>query len=151
MIKELGSSLRYALFITGGLIAYFLVLKVFGLHENPWLRIFNGAIVALGIFSSIRFSKADMDADFTYAGGFRTGILTGFLATLMFVAFMAVYMYHLDPGFTDIILDTWSQDYAQGPGILIFILIIEGFASTLVLTLSFMQLFKKSWNIPQRG
>ena len=56
MIKEIGSPLRYALFIAGGLIAYFLILKGFGLHENPWLRMFNGFVVALGIYSSIRFN-----------------------------------------------------------------------------------------------
>jgi hypothetical protein len=149
MIKEIGSPLRYALFIAGGLIAYFLILKGFGLHENPWLRMFNGFVVALGIYSSIRFNKADLGEKFTYAGGFRTGVLTGFLATVFFVAFMAIYMYHLDPGFAEKILDGWSQDYAQGPGILIFVIIIEGFASSLVLTLTFMQLFKKSWNMPQ--
>ncbi|MFP2995657.1 DUF4199 domain-containing protein [Spongiivirga sp. MCCC 1A20706] len=149
MLKEAGSSVRYALFIFAGLVAYFLILRLVGLHENPWLRLFNGVIVSFGIYSSIRFYKADQDEDFSYGGGFKTGLLTGFIATVLFVVFMAIYMYHIDPAFVDALLDYWKSSYAQGPGILIAILIIEGFASSVVLTLAFMQLFKKSRNITQ--
>jgi len=149
MLKEAGSSIRYALFIFAGLIAYFLIVRLFGLHENPWLRVFNGVIVSFGIYSSIKFHKADTDENFSYGSGFRTGLLTGFIATVLFVVFMAIYMYHLDPAFVDVLLDYWKSSYASGPGILIAILIVEGFASSVVLTLAFMQLFKRSRNITQ--
>ena len=46
-------ALRYGLFVTIALIAYFLVLRLFGLHENPWLRLFNGLAMAAGIYYSI--------------------------------------------------------------------------------------------------
>ena len=137
---------RYGLVIAVCLIAYFLVVRLFNLHENPWLRLLNGAIVAYGIYAAIRYRRLVEGSAFEYYGGFKTGIYTGFLATLVFVFFMAVYMFHLDPEFPGKIMDRWMKDYNQGPGILIFILTVEGFASAVVLTLTFMQKFKPSWN-----
>lgn len=139
--------IRYGIVIAIVLIAYFLLVKLFGLHENPWLRILNGAIMAYGLYAVIRQRRLLEGSEFDYFKGFKTGIYTGFLATLIFVAFMAVYMYHLDPGFPEKIMSSWMEDYNQGPGILVFVLIVEGFSSTVVLTLAFMQKFKPSWNI----
>lgn len=141
---------RYGIILAITLIFYFLFVRLFNMHENPWLRLFNGAIMAYGIYAAIKLKRI-LEADkFTYYKGFRTGMFTGFLATLIFVAFMAVYMFHLDPEFPLRILDTWMKDYNQGPGILIFVLTIEGLASALVLTLAFMQKFKPSWNTTRK-
>ena len=139
--------IRYGLFIAIALIAYFLILKLVGLHEVIWLRLFNGVIVAYGIFAVIRMRRVLEKDNFHYHNGFKTGVMTGFLATIAFVLFMATYMYHLDTHFAETIINTWIRDYNQGPGVLVFILLIEGFASTVVLTLAFMQKFKPSWNL----
>ncbi|UOB16236.1 DUF4199 domain-containing protein [Abyssalbus ytuae] len=138
--------IRYGIVIALILIAYFLIVKLFGLHENPWLRLLNGAIVAYGIYAAIRYRRLLERDKFEYYSGFKTGIYSGFLATLIFVGFMAVYMYHLDTEFPLKVMDEWMTDYNQGPGILLFVLTVEGFASTVVLTLAFMQKFKPSWN-----
>ena len=145
-MKKKSVHIRYGLVIALILIAYFLLSKQFGWHENPWLRLLNGAIVAYGIYASIRFRRLIDRDGFNYYEGFKTGIYTGFIATLTFVFFMAVYMFHIDTTFPEKILDRWMDNYYQGPGILLFILAIEGFASTVVLTLTFMQKFKPSWN-----
>lgn len=139
--------IRYGLFIAVALIAYFLILKLVGLHEVIWLRLLNGVIVAYGIYAVIRLRRILEKDDFHYHNGFKTGIMTGFLSTITFVMFMALYMYHIDPNFAESIISTWIRDYNQGPGVLVFILLIEGFASTVVLTLAFMQKFKPSWNL----
>jgi hypothetical protein len=142
-------ALKYALFVTAALIAYFLILKLVELHENPWLRLFNGIIMASGIYYAIKYFKLKLGADFSYVDGFKTGLLTGFLATIMFTGFMAIYMFHLDTAFTEKLLNDWFENYDNGTGILVFVILIEGLASTVVLTLTFMQLFKKSHNLPQ--
>ena len=142
-------ALKYALFVTAALIAYFLILKLISLHENPWLRLFNGIIMASGIYFAIKYFKLKLGDDFSYVDGFKTGLLTGFLATIMFTAFMAIYMFHLDTAFTEKLLNDWFENYDNGTGILVFVILIEGLASTVVLTLTFMQLFKKSHNLPQ--
>ncbi|RIA11016.1 uncharacterized protein DUF4199 [Flavobacteriaceae bacterium MAR_2010_72] len=143
-------AIRYGLFITASLIAYFLILRMFNLHENPWLRVFNGVAMAAGIYYAIKNFKLRGGNTFTYVDGFKTGLLTGFIATIVFTGFMAIYMFHLDPEFTKMLLGRWLDNYGEGAGILVFIILIEGLASTVVLTLTFMQIFKKSHNLSQK-
>ena len=150
MNTSLSVSLRYGFFITTALIAYFLILRLFGLHENPWLRVFNGVAMAVGIFYAIKVYKLMVGKDFTYTDGFKTGLVTGFIATILFTMFMAIYMFHIDPAFTEKLLGEWFSNYGQGAGILVFIILIEGLASTVVLTLTFMQIFKNSNNLSQK-
>ena len=142
-------ALRYGIFVTIALIAYFLILRLFGLHENPWLRLFNGLAMAAGIFYAIKYYKLLVGNSFTYVDGFKTGLITGFIGTILFTGFMAIYMFHLDPDFTQMLLGEWMNNYGEGAGILVFIILVEGLASTVVLTLTFMQIFKKSNNLSQ--
>ncbi|MCB0446039.1 MAG: DUF4199 domain-containing protein [Gelidibacter sp.] len=144
MNKSFSVALKYGFFITAALIAYFLILKLISLHENPWLRLFNGVIMAAGIFYAIKYYKLSVANKFTYVDGFKTGLITGFVATLLFTFFMAIYMFHIDPGFTQKILNESYADYGLTTPILVFVIFIEGLASTVILTLTFMQLFKNS-------
>lgn len=141
---------RYGIVTAIVLIAYFLIVRLFNLHENIWLRLLNGLIVAYGIYASIRFKRLVQREKFDYYAGATTGVFTGFIATVIFVGFMAVYMFHLDPSFPEKIMNTWIKSYNQRPGILLFILAVEGFASSVVLTLAFMQKFKPSWNLTRK-
>jgi hypothetical protein len=45
----------------------------------------------------------------------------------------------------------WFRDYNTSEGIVFFTVAIMGFATTLVLTLSFMQLFKTSNNLKRKS
>jgi len=144
-------ALRYGIFVTTALIAYFLVLRLVGLHENPWLRLFNGVAMAFGIFYAIKYYKLITGKAFTYVDGFKTGLITGFIATFFFTIFMTIYMFHLDPAFTQKLLGEWFNNYGEGAGILVFIILVEGLTSTVILTLTFMQIFKKSNNLSQKG
>ena len=142
-------ALKYGLFIAISLIAYFLILRLVDLHENPWLRLFNGVAMCAGIYFAIKYYKLRSGGSFSYINGIKTALITGFIATSLFTAFMSIYMFHIDPAFTEKILGEWFESYGTGAGILVFIILIEGLASTVVLSLAFMQLFKKSYNIPQ--
>ena len=142
-------SIRYGLITAILLIAYFLILKLMGLHLNPWFRFFNGLIMAFGIYTVIKQYKLIKGNDFTYTNGFKTGLITGFLATFVFAVFMGIYMFHLDVEFMNTLLKEWFQDYSSGGGILIFVILVEGLSSTAILTLTFMQIFKISQKVPQ--
>lgn len=142
-------ALKYGLYITASLIAYFLILRLFNLHENPWLRLFNGVFMSSGIYFAIKYYKLMSDKNFSYINGAKTALVTGFVATVLFTVFMAIYMFHIDVAFTKKLLGDWLSDYEAGANILLFIIFVEGLASTVVLALAFMQLFKNSRNIPQ--
>ena len=148
MKSSLSISIKYGVFIALAFIIYFLALKLIGLHTNPWFRVLNGLIMGCGIYMAIKNFK-DNNSDFDYGGGFKTGIMAGFIATILFSAFMCVYFFHLDTSFTYHLLQNWFSEFDYGGGILVFIISLEGFSSALVLTLACMQLLKNSKNTSQ--
>lgn len=142
-------AVKYAIYTAVALIVYFLALRTVDFHENPWFRVLNGIVVAFGIFSAIRDYKDEYVEDFSYVNGFKVGLITGFVSTILFAIFMAIYLFHIDTGFKDMLLRDWLHNVNQGGGLLIFILLLEGFSSSVVITLANMQYFKKSTKILQ--
>ncbi len=140
---------KYGLLIAAALIAYFLIIRLFELHDNHWLRILNGVIVAYGIYAVIK-QKKSLDGDkFEYFSGFGVGILTGVIATIVFVVFMGVYLFHIEPQFAERLLKHIAGSMG-GAEILLLILGIEGVSSSVILSLTFMQKFKISRNIKDK-
>lgn len=142
-------AIKYGIITTLGLIVYFLIIKLLDLHTNPWFRLLNGVVMAYGIFASIKRYKLVSGTTFNYINGFKVAIITGFLATFVFALFMGIYMFHIDTAFMNTLLQDWFQDMNYGGGILIFVIIIEGLASTAILALTYMQIFKNSTKVIQ--
>lgn len=136
---------RYGLGTALALIAYFLMTKLLGWHEYPILSALNGLIYGVGLFYALQSYKRTAPA-FKYADGFQLGLFVGGIATLIFSAFMAVYVFSIDQEFARAVLDSWGLNFNKGSLIMIVSLVIMGFATTFVLTLAFMQLLKESWN-----
>ena len=138
--------LRFGLAIAGALIFYFLLLSAFGLHIYPAYSLFNGIITGFGIYEAIRYYKREKGPSFEYSDGFSTGVVTGFFATILFTIFFGFYAGNINPDFLKNIINRWEDTYNTSLGSMIFLVAVFGFATSLVLTLSFMQLFKQSWN-----
>jgi len=136
---------KYGLGIAIALIVYFLLLKLIGLHQFPMLSCFNGVIYGYGILLVIKKLKSQRES-LDYQEGFLIGLFTGGIATILFSAFMALYIFQIDTQFAHAILDSWGLNYNKGGLIIIVSLVMMGFSTTLVLTLAFMQLLKESWN-----
>ncbi len=145
-MKNIRIPIKYGVAIAAALIAYFLILSIFGAHKNPVFSLFNGVIMAFGMYESIKHYRSDKGSKFKYQKGFMSGLLTGFNATIIFTIFFGIYSTELNPGFLDELLTMWRSDYNAGVGIILFVVGIMGFATSFVLTLAFMQLFKDSWN-----
>lgn len=141
--------IKYGLLITVLLIAYFLVLKLMGLHTLTVLSAFNAVIYGFGIYLSISSYKKS-HLPFKYEKGFQAGLLSGSFASILFGIAMAVYMHHIDPSFANTILDKWDADLSNGSFFLIASVFIMGFSTSFILTLAFMQLLKESWNTNQK-
>ncbi len=146
-MKNLTLPIRFGIVTSGILIAYFLILSLMGKHTNVFYSLFNGVITGFGIYETIKYTKIRLGKDFNYGKGFIAGITMGFVATLLFTIFFAFYSTELNSSFLDELSEVWSKDYANFQGIVFFTVAIMGFATTLVLTLSFMQLFKTSNNL----
>ncbi len=136
---------KYGVGIATLMIAYFMLTKLIGLHQYPILSALNGVFIGGGIFYAIRNYKKS-SSSFKYQDGFQIGLFAGVLATMIFSAFMAIYIFQIDKQFATAILDSWNLNFNKGSLILIISLIIMGLSTSFVLTLAFMQLLKESWN-----
>lgn len=149
-MKKSTIPVKYGVLIAIGLIAYFLLLSLVGVQTNPAFSLGNGFIVAYGLYRAMRDYKLEKGSEFEYQKGFMAGLFTGFNATLIFTIFFAIYVTNINTSFLPEMLANWSSHYHVGVGIVVFVAAIMGFATTFVLTLSFMQLFKESWNIRKK-
>ncbi len=135
----------YGIWIAILLIAYFLLIKLIGLNEYPLLSAFNGIIFGFGIYLALKkFSTIDHDSK--YERGFEVGFLSGVIAAVLFTIFMAIYMYQIDTKFAYNIMEQWNMEEDLSVFMLLITILIMGIVTSLILTFSFMQLFKKSWN-----
>lgn len=146
-MKKISISVKYGLAISIGLVAYFLICALFGVHINPAYSLFNGVIMGIGMYAALKQYRMHPIGKFNYQTGFVTGLLTGFYATIIFTIFFAIYSTEINPEFLNEMLPTWRSDYSTSKGLVIFVVAVMGFATTLILTLTFMQLLKDSWNI----
>lgn len=146
-MKQFALPIRFGIATSGCLIAYFLILSLFGLHTQVWYSLFNSVITGFGIYEAIKIFKLKEGANFNYGKGFTAGVVTGFIATLIFTVFFAVYATEINIGFLKELSAVWFKSFENFEGIVFFTVAIMGFATTLVLTLSFMQLFKSTKNL----
>ncbi|WP_108867629.1 DUF4199 domain-containing protein [Aquimarina aquimarini] len=145
-MKKSTIPVKYGILIAVGLVIYFLILSLIGVQTKPVFSLGNGIIMAFGLYSAMKNYKHEKGKEFEYQKGFMAGLFTGFNATILFTMFFAVYVTNINVGFLPEMLANWSSHYHVGVGIVVFVAAIMGFATTFMLTLSFMQLFKESWN-----
>ena len=150
-MKHFTLPIRFGIAVSGSLIAYFLLLSVFNLHTNIFYSLFNGVITGFGIYEAIKYYRVKEGPAFNYGKGFTAGIVTGFVGTLIFTIFFAFYATEINLGFLDELSKVWFKDYNTSEGIVFFTVAIMGFATSLVLTLAIMQLFKSSNNLKRKS
>ena len=149
-MKNFTLPIRFGLATSGSLIAYFLVLSLFDLHTNVFYSLFNGIITGFGIYEAIKYRRLEEGQNFSYSKGFSTGIVTGFMASLIFTIFFAFYATEINAGFLTELSEKWFKNLSF-EGIVFFTVAVMGFSTSLVLTLSFMQLFKTSKNLKKKS
>jgi len=149
-MKKSSIPVRYGLAISIGLIAYFLICSLFGIHINPIYSLFNNVIMGIGMYTALKQYRLHSDGKFNYQKGFLIGLLTGFYASVIFTIFFAIYSTEINPEFLNQLLPMWRGTYSTSTGMIIFAVAVMGIATTLVLTLTFMQLLKDSWNLKKR-
>lgn len=145
-MKKSKISIFYGVFIAGGLIAYFLLLSLFGAHHNPVFSIFNIVIVGCGMYLAISKYRERKGSKFKFQKGFMAGLTTGFIATVIFTFFFGIYATEIEPDFIEQLITVWETDWFVSIGMVLFTVGLMGFTTTLVLTFAFMQLLKDSWN-----
>jgi hypothetical protein len=150
-MKKVILPVRYGIAISGCLIAYFLILALFDLHTKPAFSLFNAIITGFGIFEVIKHYKHEQGDNFEYSKGFSVGVVAGFVATLIFTIFFLIYATEINESFLGQLLEVFNGDYNVHIGLVTFVVAIMGFATSVIMTLTFMQYFKISKNISQKA
>ncbi|MGZ0015394.1 DUF4199 family protein [Yeosuana sp. AK3] len=148
-MKKIILPIRFGLVTSAVLIAYFLVLAMFGLQTNPVFSFLNAGITTFGIYEAIRVFKLEQGNQFNYANGFSTGLVTGVTATIVFTFFFLSYSTEINQDFLPQLLSYLNGGFDINNGLVAFIVAIMGLVTTIVATFTVMQLFKNSGNISQ--
>ncbi|WP_396602864.1 DUF4199 domain-containing protein [Algibacter sp. R77976] len=148
-MKNLSLPIRFGLVTSAVLIAYFLVLALVDKHTNPAFSLVNAIITGFGIYEAVRLSKLENLDNFSYGEGFKTGVITGFVATIVFSVFFLFYATEVNSEFLPELLQKIKGGFNADIGMVTFVVAVMGFATTVVSSLTVMQLFKKSGNLAQ--
>ncbi len=136
------NTIRFGLLTAAGLIAYFLFMKLIGQETNFALRFFNFFIIIGGTFLLFKRLFVDSEHRVSYFNGLISGVLMNVVAVATFLVFMAGYTTFLDPQFLGVLES--SKIWGSHLGLLeaSFAIMIEGIASGVVISFSWMQYFK---------
>jgi hypothetical protein len=145
-MKNLLLSIRFGLVTGAVLISYFLVLSLFDKHSNPVFSLLNAPITLLGIYEVIKISKLRFPESFTYTEGFKSGVVTGGVATILFTLFFLLYSTEITPEYLPALFEKMHWGLKLHVGLIVFIVAIMGFSTSVVSSLTVMQLFKTSNN-----
>ncbi len=149
-MKLFALPVRIGIATSACLIVYFLILSLLNLHTNIFFSLFNAIITGAGIYMAIKLFREQQKDGFNYGKGFVAGIVAGGVATCVFTLFFAVYSTELNPRFLEQLSAVWFKKYQSFQTLIFFFVAVMGLATTIVLTLSFMQLFKASNNLVKK-
>lgn len=135
-------AVRYGLYTTAGLIAYFLLMKLLGLVLVVELRALNLFILLPGIILALRNFKRQQGT-IEYLQGIGLGLMTSAIAVVIFALFVFIYL-QMDPTLMQAIVQTQPFGEFLNPYILAFVVALEGTASGFIATFVIMQYLKKS-------
>ncbi len=124
---------NYGLKIAGGLIAFFLLMKVAGLAHIYELRFLNVFIQVGGIFLALKKFRETHDQHMNYFRALVTGVATGAVSSVIFALFLFIYL-SVDPGFMQDIITNEPMGRYLNPYITAFMVALEGLFSGLLFT-----------------
>lgn len=125
---------NYGLRIAGGLILYFLVMKFAGLLHVVELRLLNLFILIAGVYFALKKFKHTHGEHLHYFRALITGVATGAIGSLVFAAFLFIYVSFLDRDFMQYLIENEPMGRFLNPYITSFIVALEGVFSGLLVT-----------------
>lgn len=131
-----------AIKIYSGIILYFFLMKILGLENITELRLFNFLIVIWGINSAIK-QNLNTNKNNTYLTNISIGFSTSLSSLLAIVISLIFYITFIDQTLLLIMENSsvWGKNLSLGK--IVFALLIEGLASSVICTFLVMQYWKK--------
>lgn len=129
---------KHGVFICGGLIVFFFIMRIFDLLYIVELRAMNFFIMTAGILMAIKTLRRIYPDRYTYFQGMGTGILTGIIGSVLFALFVFFYVSFLDTGLMQSIIENEPMGRFMNPYIVAVIIAVEGIASALLISFIIM-------------
>lgn len=140
-IEKIGFKVGFITFLS--LVAYFMIMKFFGLSHVLELRFFNFVILAIGIGYGINKLKNELQESDFYMQGWGEGMIISLVSIILFALFMSIYLSYFDEELMQHIREVTTLGFNATTGMHVFFaILIEGIASAVVITLGAMQYFK---------
>lgn len=130
--------LKYGILIFLSLVGYYMIMKAFNLHENLWLRGLNFAIVFFWLYQLTN----NKDKSTGYLRQFGNNLIAAASGVAMFSISIFIYLTWINPEFLNVLSESWMFSQFLSPGMVSAAIFIEGFASSVILSLIVMQVFK---------
>lgn len=124
---------NYGLKTAGGMIVFFLAMRLLELHHHVELRMLNLVIQSTGVFYALRKFRSAHSDHLNYFRGLITGVTTGTVGSIVFALFMFLYM-QFDTDLMQSIIDNEPMGHYLNPYIASFIVALEGLFSAMLVT-----------------
>ncbi len=124
---------NYGLKIAGGLIVFFLLMKLLGLVHHYELRFLNVFIQVGGIYFALKKFRETHGQHLNYFRALITGVATGAVSSAIFAIFLFAYL-TIDPSLMQGIIDNEPMGRYLNPYITAFMVALEGVFSGLLFT-----------------
>jgi hypothetical protein len=125
---------NYGLKIAAGLIGFFLVMKFAGLMEHVELRVLNLVILVGGVYFALKKFKQTHHDHLNYFRALVAGVATSAVGSLVFTAFLFVYLSFIDTGMMQYLIENEPMGRYLNPYMASFIVALEGVFSGLLVT-----------------
>jgi hypothetical protein len=125
-----------------GIVVYFFTMKLLGLEKITELRLLNFLIVVWGVNFAIKQNIFENEIN-TYLSNLSIGFSTAILAVLLVAVSLVFYISFIDNELIYLMENSrvWGNDLSLGE--IIFAILIEGLASSIICTFIIMQYWKK--------
>ena len=133
--------IKYAILTTLIIGGFFLLSKLLGLQENPYLRFLNLFFVLFGIRQAIKVN-IEQNKETDYLSNLGLGLQTSALAVLISIAGVMVYVEFIDLQFIEAMNNSFLIAGDLDKAEIFITLLIEGMASSFIGSFMVMQFYK---------
>lgn len=132
----------HALKIYLGIVLFFFLMKLLGLDHITELRLLNFIFVFWGINGAIKKNILKNNTNH-YLSNFYIGFATSILGVILISVSLTFYLFYIQPSFINTIedLNMWGANLS--PPLVAFAILVEGLASSIIITFILMQYWKK--------
>lgn len=124
---------NYGLRIAVGLMAYFVIMVIVGLAHHVELRLLNLGILVIGVYYALRRYRETREDKLNYFRALITGVATAAIGSVVFAAFLFIYM-NVDDSLMQSLIENEPMGRYLNPYIASFIVALEGLFSGLLVT-----------------